>query len=53
MILCPALRVQDCTQRDSHKSGGPSALMKCVSDHWVVEISKLLFFDRMPAVFLS
>lgn len=38
---------------DLHKLGGPSALIECVSDHWVIEISKLLFFDRMPAVFLS
>lgn len=30
-----------------------SSVIKCVFNHWAVEISKILFFDRMPAVFLS
>lgn len=36
-----------------YKLGDRSALIKCVSNDWVVEFSKILFFDRMPAVFLS
>lgn len=54
-ILCINLNMQ--LGLPSHmqicKLGSWSALIKCVFDHWVVEISKTLFFDRMPAVFLS
>lgn len=55
LMLCIDLNMQP--ELPSHvyiyKLGDQSALIKCVCDGWLVEISKILFFDRMPAVFLS